>query len=166
MIYHTGFPSPIGDLRATAEDDRLTSLSVSDTVAPPQHDDIELFRSLRAQLQRYWAGEAMVFDIPIALRGTAFQTRVWNALRDIPYGRTISYGELARRVGQPTAVRAVGRANGANPIAIVIPCHRVIGGDGSLTGYALGLDRKRTLLELEDALTGVQAEGMGRRAVG
>jgi methylated-DNA-[protein]-cysteine S-methyltransferase len=169
MRYQTVFPSPIGPLRAIADDDRLISLSATDS-APVSGieggDDNALFRSLRAQLESYGAGEAVVFDVPIALRGTPFQTGVWNALRAIPYGHTISYGELARRVGQPTAVRAVGRANGANPIAIVIPCHRVIGIDGSLTGYAGGLDRKRALLQLEDALAGPQAKRIRGPAVG
>jgi methylated-DNA-[protein]-cysteine S-methyltransferase len=169
MIYQTVLPSPIGPLRATAEDDQLIGLSTDAPAASGTHiernDDNALFRRLHAQLESYWKGQAVVFDVPIALRGTPFQTRVWNALRDIPYGHTISYGELARRVGQPTAVRAVGRANGANPIAIVIPCHRVIGGDGSLTGYAGGLDRKRTLLLLEDALAGTQTERIRRPPV-
>jgi methylated-DNA-[protein]-cysteine S-methyltransferase len=165
------FPSPIGPLRATAEDGRLIGLSTTDTASASgtdieRADDSTLFQSLCAQLESYWAGEAVVFDVPLALRGTPFQTRVWNALRDIPYGHTISYGELARRVGQPTAMRAVGRANGANPIAIVIPCHRVIGGDGSLTGYAGGLDRKRALLLLEDALAGAQPKRIRRPPVG
>jgi O-6-methylguanine DNA methyltransferase len=169
MRYQTVFPSPIGPLRATAEDDRLIGLSVTDSAHVAcigRGDDNALFQSLRAQLERYWEGEAVVFDVPIALRGTPFQTRVWNALCDIPYGHTISYGELARWVGQPTAVRAVGRANGANPIAIVIPCHRVIGGDGSLTGYAGGLDRKRALLVLEEVLAGTQAKRVRRPTVG
>jgi methylated-DNA-[protein]-cysteine S-methyltransferase len=171
MIYQTVLPSPIGPLRATAEDDRLTSLSTNDIAARSgthieRDDDNAVFRSLATQLESYWAGEPVVFDVPISLRGTPFQTRVWNALRDIPYGHTISYGELARQVGQPSAVRAVGRANGANPIAIVIPCHRVIGGDGSLTGYAGGLERKRALLLLEDALAGTQTKRIRRTPVG
>ena len=103
----------------------------------------------RAQLQAYFAGELRDFELPLAAEGTPFQQRVWRALCDIPYGETISYGELARRIGQPTASRAVGLANGQNPISIVVPCHRVIGANGSLTGYGGGLARKRWLLAHE-----------------
>jgi methylated-DNA-[protein]-cysteine S-methyltransferase len=107
----------------------------------------------------------MEFDVPLRPSGTLFQMRVWNALRDIPFGTTISYGELARRIGQPRAVRAVGRANGANPICIIVPCHRVIGGDGSLIGYASGVDRKRTLLSLEGALAGGEVQSHRRSRI-
>jgi methylated-DNA-[protein]-cysteine S-methyltransferase len=110
---------------------------------------------VRRQLDEYFAGLRRAFDIPLAPRGTPFRMAVWTALRDIPYGETISYGELARRIGRARAVRAVGAANGANPISIIIPCHRVIGGDGSLTGYGGGLPAKRSLLKLE----GVRLEG-------
>jgi methylated-DNA-[protein]-cysteine S-methyltransferase len=161
MIYTT-FPTPIGQLIATAENGRLTALYESEHV-PGDGEPIgagsdTMFCRLGEQLDDYFKGQAVSFDIPVAPSGTPFQTRVWKALRDIPYGHTISYGELARKIGQPTAVRAVGRANGANPIAIVIPCHRVIGGNGSLVGYAGGLERKKTLLLLEGALSGGQAE--------
>lgn len=101
------------------------------------------------QLAEYFAGERRSFDLPLALAGTEFQRRVWAALRDIPYGETISYAELARRIGQPTAMRAVGLANGRNPVSIVVPCHRVIGASGSLTGYGGGLASKAKLIELE-----------------
>jgi methylated-DNA-[protein]-cysteine S-methyltransferase len=107
------------------------------------------FDALVRALDRYWAGRRVDFDIPLAVRGTPFQRDVWRALQAVPYGETITYAELARRVGAPRAVRAVGRANGANPISIVIPCHRVVGSNGSLTGYGGGLERKRMLLELE-----------------
>jgi methylated-DNA-[protein]-cysteine S-methyltransferase len=102
-----------------------------------------------AQLDSYFAGELTEFDVPLAPRGSEFQLRVWNALLEIPYGETASYGEIADAVGRPDAVRAVGATNGRNPIAVIIPCHRVIGADGSLVGYGGGLDRKRLLLELE-----------------
>lgn len=101
------------------------------------------------QLRAYFAGGRTAFDLPLAPRGTDFQRRVWRALLDIPPGQTISYGELARRIGRPSASRAVGAANGQNPIAVVIPCHRVVGADGTLTGYGGGLHRKRWLLEHE-----------------
>jgi len=102
-----------------------------------------------AQLAEYFAGRRTEFELDIVLHGTAFQQRVWQALRDIGYGETISYGELARRIGQPSGSRAVGLANGRNPVSIIVPCHRVVGSDGSLTGYGGGLDRKHYLLELE-----------------
>jgi methylated-DNA-[protein]-cysteine S-methyltransferase len=101
------------------------------------------------QLDAYFAGELTEFDLELDLDGTAFNRQVWTALRDIPYGETRSYGDIARVIGSPGASRAVGAANGRNPIAIVIPCHRVIGASGALTGYGGGLDRKRQLLELE-----------------
>ncbi len=110
------------------------------------------FGALRAQLERYFAGEPVEFDVPLRAAGTPFQERVWAALREIPYGETVSYGELARRIGAPGASRAVGLANGRNPVAIVIPCHRVIGADGSLTGYGGGVGRKSWLLRHEAAV--------------
>ena len=106
-------------------------------------------RQALGQLAEYFAGSRQDFDLPLRPQGTAFQQTVWQALLDIPYGTTESYGELARRIGQPTASRAVGLANGRNPISIVIPCHRVVGANGSLTGYGGGIERKRTLLDLE-----------------
>jgi methylated-DNA-[protein]-cysteine S-methyltransferase len=105
------------------------------------------------QLNEYFAGERQHFDLPLHPIGTPFQVSVWNALAKIPYGATISYGEMARRIGQPQAVRAVGAANGRNPIPIVLPCHRVIGADGSLTGFGGGLPTKRFLLALEDQVS-------------
>lgn len=108
-----------------------------------------LFCEAADQLAAYFAGSLRDFDLPLAPRGTAFQRRVWQALREIPYGQTVSYSELAAQVGNARACRAVGLANGRNPISIVVPCHRVIGADGTLTGYGGGLDRKRRLLALE-----------------
>lgn len=101
------------------------------------------------QLREYFAGERKTFDVHLRPKGTDFQRRVWEALRQIPFGETISYAELAKRIGSPRAVRAVGQANGANPIAVIVPCHRVIGADGSLAGYSAGTERKRDLLRLE-----------------
>ena len=106
------------------------------------------------QLEEYFAGRRRGFDLPLDLRGTDFQKRCWQELLKIPHGETRSYAEIARAIGNPAAVRAVGLANGKNPIAIIVPCHRVIGSDGSLTGYGGGLDVKRQLLELEGALSG------------
>ncbi|WP_108666467.1 methylated-DNA--[protein]-cysteine S-methyltransferase [Euzebya rosea] len=106
-------------------------------------------RRVRIQLEEYFTGDREAFDVPLAPAGTPFQLTVWRALRDIPYGETIDYGELARRIGRPTASRAVGAANGRNPISIVVPCHRVIGSTGTLTGYGGGVERKQALLDLE-----------------
>ncbi|WP_341890851.1 methylated-DNA--[protein]-cysteine S-methyltransferase [Variovorax sp. YR752] len=116
--------------------------------APLQPDD-PLLREAAAQLQRYFAGDARAFDLPLDLQGTAFQRTVWQALLRIPAGRTCSYGELARAIGRPRAVRAVGAAVGRNPASLVVPCHRVLGQDGGLTGYAGGVQRKQSLLQLE-----------------
>ena len=109
----------------------------------------EPFADARAQLREYFAAERTEFDLPLAPAGSEFQMQVWRALTEIPYGETASYGEIARRIGAPGEARAVGSANGRNPIAVVVPCHRVIGADGSLTGYGGGLERNRFLLELE-----------------
>ncbi len=150
----TTVDSPVGRLTLTSRDGHLTHLEMEDqahaTPAPPGsvRDDGE-FTQVVSQLGEYFAGKRTSFDVPMALEGTDFQLRVWSQLRSIPYGETISYGELARRVGNPKASRAVGSANGRNPIAIFVPCHRVIAGDGSLGGYGGGLDRKAVLLDLE-----------------
>jgi methylated-DNA-[protein]-cysteine S-methyltransferase len=111
--------------------------------------DAAVLEPVRRQLAAYFRGELKAFDLPLAPRGTPFQLRVWGELRAIPYGRTLSYGELSRRLGDPNLTRAVGAANGANPISIIVPCHRVIGTDGSLVGFGGGLDVKRFLLDLE-----------------
>jgi methylated-DNA-[protein]-cysteine S-methyltransferase len=112
--------------------------------------DPAFFKTLKTQLNAYFAGESKVFDVPLRPTGTPFQLKVWAALQEIPYGRTVSYGWIAKRIGRPNAVRAVGGANGRNPISIIIPCHRVIGSNGTLTGYGGGLDVKQRLLRLEN----------------
>ena len=117
--------------------------------APGARADRAAFASVLAQLGEYFAGARRTFDVPLDLRGSEFQRAFWAALLEIPYGETASYGEIARRVGRPGKARAVGRANGSNPIAVIVPCHRVIGADGTLTGYGGGLERKRLLLDLE-----------------
>jgi methylated-DNA-[protein]-cysteine S-methyltransferase len=155
-IITASMDSPIGELTLTAVDGVLTGVHMNEQRHAPglpagcERDDAGLAHVV-AQLGAYFAGELADFDIPMAMHGTDFQRRVWAELRRIPYGETISYGELARRVGSPKASRAVGLANGRNPVAIVVPCHRVIGADGSLTGYGGGLDRKVWLLEHEAA---------------
>lgn len=118
-------------------------------------DDDPRFAEVKGQLRAYFEGTLTQFDVPIELTGSEFQRRVWQCLQDIPYGQTVSYGELARRVGNPKASRAVGLANGRNPVAVIVPCHRVIGADGRLTGYAGGIDRKTWLLDHEAAAAGV-----------
>jgi methylated-DNA-[protein]-cysteine S-methyltransferase len=154
---HVTVPSPVGPLTIVAEQGAITGLYMDaqrhapqpESFGPPADPADEPFAAAAAQLAAYFAGQLTEFDLPLSPAGTAFQQRVWAGLRAIPYGRTASYGELARNVGSPAASRAVGLANGRNPIAIVIPCHRVIGADGSMTGYGGGLERKQFLLALE-----------------
>ena len=151
--YFTVMPSPVGPLTLLADDDALVGLHFpSDAVAKPRPGwipDERRFRDAAAQLGEYFAGRRRTFALPLAPRGTAFRQLVWRALQAIPYGSTATYAEIARAIGQPQASRAVGGANHHNPLAIVIPCHRVIGSNGSMTGYGGGLDRKRLLLDLE-----------------
>ncbi|HEV3473721.1 MAG TPA: methylated-DNA--[protein]-cysteine S-methyltransferase [Actinomycetota bacterium] len=151
MNYSTTVRSPIGVLTLTADDDALTGLHMGRRATDGRKDP-KRFADLISQLDRYWARELRDFEVELRPTGTPFQLRVWEALRSIPYGTTVSYGEIARRIESPRAVRAVGRANGSNPIAIVVPCHRVIGANGTLTGYGGGLPRKTALLRLEGAL--------------
>ncbi|MGK5627662.1 methylated-DNA--[protein]-cysteine S-methyltransferase [Streptomyces sp. URMC 123] len=161
MRTHTVMASPVGDLTLVAEDAALRGLYMTDQRhRPPREsfgvrDDADpVFREAVRQLTAYFAGELTVFDLPLRLVGTDFQRRVWAALCDIPYGETVSYGALAERLGSPGASRAVGLANGRNPIGIIVPCHRVVGAGGGLTGYGGGLDRKRRLLDFEKAPSG------------
>jgi len=143
-------PTPVGPLMLTTDGEALTGLYFGEHPVPGERDDDHpVLRAAMAQLAEFFAGKRQAFDVPLAPKGTEFQRRVWEQLRLIPYGTTISYGELARRVGNPAASRAVGLANGRNPIAIVVPCHRVIGANGSLTGFGGGMDAKKTLLDLE-----------------
>lgn len=128
-----------------------------------REDSNPLLLEAGKQLTAYFAGTLREFDLPLEMEGTGFQLRVWNLLREIPYGETRSYGDLARAIGTPSAVRAVGAANGANPIAIVVPCHRVIGSDGRLTGYGGGLPLKQRLLELERGAAGLLVGARGLR---
>ena len=148
--------SPVGRIRLVGHDDILTGLHLADHERCPVPDpdwraDPTGFAGVRRQLDEYFAGDRRQFDIEVELHGSPFQVAVWSALRTIPYGETTSYAAIARAVGRPAAVRAVGAANGRNPVSIVVPCHRVIGADGSLTGYGWGVDRKAWLLELEQA---------------
>jgi methylated-DNA-[protein]-cysteine S-methyltransferase len=155
-LVYTRLESPIGELLLVGDDHALHGLHMQEgrtavSVHPEWRPADEPFADVRRQLSEYFAGERRDFDVPLAMAGTPFQRSVWGALREIRYGETTSYGELARRLGRPSATRAVGLANGRNPIAVIVPCHRVVGSDGSLTGYGGGLERKRLLLELEGA---------------
>ena len=154
IVRYTWFASPIGPLLLAGNDTGLKLVSFAEghrarAVDPSWREDAAIFAEVREQLRSYFAGERIVFNLPLILEGSEFQNKVWNALQAIPYGETISYKELAERIGKPRAVRAVGAANGANPIPIIIPCHRVIGNDGSLTGFGGGLPLKKKLLQLE-----------------
>ena len=142
----TVIPSPMGPLTLFAENNRLTALVFGDFGG---YDHLPLFEMARRQLEEYFAGYRQNFDLPLDPGGTDFQRRVWRTLLDIPYGKSISYKELAQRVDRPKGFQAVGQANGKNPLPILIPCHRVIAADGSLGGYSAGLDRKGFLLDLE-----------------
>jgi methylated-DNA-[protein]-cysteine S-methyltransferase len=153
-VLYTSFDSPIGELLAVGDGRVLHGLYMQEgrtaiDVGAEWRSADEPFDEVRAQLAEYFAGRRTTFDLPLAMAGSPFQQRVWRALQEIPYGETTSYGEIARLVGVPSAPRAVGVANGQNPVAVIVPCHRVIGADGSLTGYGGGLERKRMLLELE-----------------
>jgi methylated-DNA-[protein]-cysteine S-methyltransferase len=142
--------SPLGTVEIEAERGAITAIRFVEGTTTSTGDP--LLNEAVAQLAAYFRGEREGFELPLAPGGTEFQRRVWRELERIPYGTTISYGELARRVGDPNASRAVGAANGRNPIAIVVPCHRVIGADGSLTGYAGGVALKEALLRGEGAI--------------
>lgn len=152
MIHRT-VASPIGDLLLIGDGTTLAGLYTAGQHWPPVEDrgdrDDNAFGSVATQLEEYFAGTRTEFDVPLAPHGTEFQQRVWSQLRAIPYARTATYGDVAERLGRPSSSRAVGAANGRNPISIIVPCHRVIGASGALTGYAGGLEAKRWLLEHE-----------------
>ena len=152
---YTIVDSPIGELLLVSDGHALRGLYMQGAhrpmrIAPWWESDAAPFIDVRAQLREYFAAERAVFDdVPLAMAGTSFERRVWHELQSIPYGNTASYGEIARRVGHPAAARAVGVANARNPVSVIVPCHRVIGASGRLTGYGGGLERKRLLLDLE-----------------
>jgi methylated-DNA-[protein]-cysteine S-methyltransferase len=152
--YYCSIPSPIGDLLLTAAGGGLSGVFMEDhqggaNVAPEWIEEPARFAQAKRQLDAYFAGTLREFDVALDMHGTDFQLDVWNALRNIPYGGTASYRDVAFAIRRPDALRAVGAANGRNPVSIIVPCHRVIGTDGSLTGYGGGLARKRFLLDLE-----------------
>ena len=163
MMYWHEMSSPVGPLLLAGDGSRIKIIHFRSGRRPraPERDwveDSQPFAPAIMQLEQYFLGRRQTFDLPLAPEGTPFQRTVWQALTEIPYGETISYGELARRIGNPQASRAVGLANGANPLPIVVPCHRVIGADGSLTGFGGGLDIKRKLLALERTAHGATRE--------
>ncbi|MER5267087.1 methylated-DNA--[protein]-cysteine S-methyltransferase [Actinosynnema sp. NPDC002837] len=151
---HTTVDSPVGPLTLVAHGDVLSGLYMTGQRYRPADDafgpeDPSPFGDVVVQLAEYFAGTRTAFDLPLDPIGTPFQRTVWRALAEIPYGETVTYGELAQRLGRPSAARAVGLANGRNPIGIIVPCHRVVGANGDLTGYGGGLERKRQLLDFE-----------------
>jgi methylated-DNA-[protein]-cysteine S-methyltransferase len=159
MIYFTIYESPIQALRLISDGRSLLGIYMLSEKHGLVHQDqwieddaIAPFVETKRQLTAYFAGSLTEFDLPLLIQGTAFQQKVWSALKSIPYGTTISYGELAQQIGQPQASRAVGLANGRNPISIVVPCHRVIGANGKLTGYGGGIERKQWLLNHEHSI--------------
>jgi len=168
MIIWTHMDSPVGPLLLAASGAGLHAIEFATARHPVRRDaswrkasdagSHLLLRRAQNQLEEYFAGTRRVFDLPLAAQGTPFQRQVWQALAGIPYGQTLSYAELAARVQRPRAVRAVGAANGRNPLPIVLPCHRVIGADGSLTGFGGGLPIKQFLLQLEGAIPGETPE--------
>lgn len=148
---HTLYSSPVGELTLVADDNGLRAILWPDhgTDPGPRDDDHPVLRETARQLDEYFAGERTDFDLPLEPQGTDFQLAAWEVLRGIPYAQTITYAEQARRLGDPAKARAVGAANGRNPISIVVPCHRVVGANGALTGFAGGVDTKSWLLEFE-----------------
>ncbi len=155
-MYHTTLISPLGEILLTSDGTALTGLyrttqrhRLDPAALGSRRDDAEPFGETRGQLAEYFAGNRQTFDLPLALLGTPFQQRVWAALLTIPFGTTTSYGALARRIGCPNGSRAVGLANGRNPVSIIVPCHRVIGATGKLVGYDGGIATKQTLLAFE-----------------
>jgi methylated-DNA-[protein]-cysteine S-methyltransferase len=162
MTYYAKVESPIGELLLVSDGKDLIRVSMDKQKYAAEigddwveKNDVPALKLAAEQLKSYFAGLLDHFELPIAFRGTDFQKKVWRELTKIPFGQTISYGELARRVGSPKASRAVGLANGKNPIAIIVPCHRVIGANGTLTGYGGGLPRKKKLLEMEHQRAGL-----------
>lgn len=159
-IYSRTIDSPVGPLTAVATDQGLRAVlwpedeRIDFESSPVEFSDHPVLDAVATQLEQYFAGDRVVFDVPLDLHGTDFQVSVWRALAEIPFGETSTYGDQAARIGRPKAARAVGAANGRNPVSIVLPCHRIVGKDGSLTGFAGGLETKRFLLDHERAIAG------------
>ncbi len=170
--YLSGLPGAMGELRLCSDGQALTAIDFDgDSTAdrPPRGEEpaawqradrLPIFQQTATQLREYFAGTRTEFSVPLRLLGTEFQRKVWTELCEIPYGATWSYGELARRIGRPAASRAVGAANGKNPVPIIVPCHRVIGASGQLTGYGGGLPRKQLLLQVELGTPSLESYGL------
>ncbi len=161
QVHYRVIDSPIGPLTLAGDGSTLMHLRMADQSHEPDRSawhpaGPDAFADVAEQLDAYFAGSLTEFDVDLELAGTEFQRRVWAALQTIPYGETRSYGEIAGQIGSPAASRAVGLANGRNPISIIVPCHRVVGAAGSMTGYAGGIDRKRMLLSLESKVGSLQ----------
>ena len=159
LTYQSFFQSPLGLIQLVGDDNFITEIKF---VMQTQEESVALpkvLRECKTQLIEYFAGERKNFDIPLSQSGTDFQQRVWKELQTIPFGKTISYLQLAKKLGDAKVIRAAGTANGKNKIAIIVPCHRVIGTNGSLTGYAGGLDKKKWLLDWEGKKNGQQVLG-------
>jgi methylated-DNA-[protein]-cysteine S-methyltransferase len=155
--YYTQLDSPVGTLLLTLENEHLTNICMFNqkrtiTVQTDWVESGRHFRTIARQLEEYFRGKRRAFEIPMSPQGTDFQMSVWQELLKIPYGETATYGDIAKRIGNPKAVRAVGLANGRNPLPIVIPCHRVIGANGQLTGFGGGLENKALLLKIEESV--------------
>jgi len=162
MTFHCQISTPVGPMTLTKDGDALTGAYLENLVPVIEGKrDARAFDEERRQLEEYFAGERTRFDLRLAPRGTPFQQRVWKALLGVAFGRTASYGEIARAIGRPDASRAVGAANGKNPIAIIVPCHRIIGSSGALVGYAGGLPRKKWLLAHESRQRRLYTEMIG-----
>ena len=171
--FYTNYASPLGSMLLMSDGTSLIGLHTDNDKHRPaiqpnwiRDESVAPFAHTIAQLRAYFDGALSRFEVPLAPQGTEFQMKVWRELCNIPFGETISYAELARRIDRPTASRAVGHSNARNPISIIVPCHRVIGADDSLTGYAGGLDRKRALLALEEKAKARPARGVSGRLFG
>jgi methylated-DNA-[protein]-cysteine S-methyltransferase len=166
MTNTMSLPTPLGPLTLVSDGGSLTAVLFDDTGAAGDDAGDAVLAAAREQLAAFLAGERRDFDLPLRPAGTPFQQEVWAALRELPYGETIGYGALAARLGRPGAARAVGLANGRNPLPVIVPCHRVIGASGALTGYGGGLERKRFLLGLEARVGRGERAGLGRTSTG
>lgn len=153
-VFTSFFSSGIGVIKIQGTENYITRLDFFDDPPPPLSEVPELLTSCGLQLEQYFVGMRRAFDLPVYLKGSEFYCKVWSELLKIPYGQTISYALLAKRIGNPKSVRAVGLANGKNPVSIIVPCHRVVGSSGNLTGYAGGLERKKWLLDHENRCSG------------
>lgn len=168
MSLYTKIDSPLGPILLVSDGAALTGFYFVGQKYAPETDrwrrdpELGLFHDAEAQIAAYTSGELKTFDLPIRFKGTPFQLRVWQAIAAIPFGATLSYSALAERIAAPSSIRAVGAATGRNPISLIVPCHRVVGRDGALTGYAGGLDRKRALLDFESDLTGQRSYALLR----